>query len=151
MTDINDMGKRSGRVILEDDSYINIADLAGDTNYTNQANGNRTISVETELFRSTFTEEYTADQTDNDIIIPSSGNKLAITYVYIQANANSGVVEMDFATSGDKVARLYASNRNQTAVRIGANTGAEDEPLTLNTTTGADNEVFISINYIELE
>ncbi len=149
MTDIQDMGKRSGRVILEDDSYINIADLAGDTNYTNQANGNRTISVETELFRSTFTEEYTADQTDNDIITPSSGNKLAITYVYIQANANSGVVEMDLATSGDKVARLYASNRNQTAVRIGANTGAEDEPLTLNTTTG-NNEVFISVNYIEL-
>jgi len=74
---------------------------------------------------------------------------LAITYVYIQANANSGTVEMDFATSGDIIARLYASNRNQTAVRIGANTGAEDEPLTLNTTTG-DNEVFISVNYIEL-
>ena len=105
------------------------------------------ISVETQCIESTFTEEYTTNQTDSEIITPEEGNKLIVKDISIHTKANSGVVALDF--NGRKVARLYSSANNRFSPTVATICGKINEPLTLTTTTG-DNEVFISVNYIEV-
>jgi len=68
--------------------------------------------------------------------------------VYCGADADSGTVSLDFATSSKPVFRLYAAKFKQ-AMPLNINiSGAVDEALTLNTTTG-NNKVFLVISYIE--
>lgn len=98
--------------------------------------------------KTTFPEEYTAAQTNTVIITPAAGKRLDIVGVLIHTDATTGVVSLDFATSGIKVMRLYASAFSRAISDDMHIAGAVDEVLTLNTTTGANN-VFIHVNYRE--
>lgn len=108
------------------------------------------IIVDGESYKSTFTEEYTTAQTATSIITPTSGHKLCIRNVHIQTDGTSGEVQLDFLTSGKKIARLYVTKQNRDWYSLGCLSGAIDEPLSLTTTTGAS-KVFILINYIETQ
>lgn len=99
--------------------------------------------------KTTFTEEYTDNQTNLTIITPASGKKIDIVGVLIVTDATTGDVLLDFATSGKKVMRLYASAFARVVSFDMHIEGAVDEVLTLNTTTGANN-VFVLVNYREV-
>lgn len=96
--------------------------------------------------KSTFTEEYTAAQTNTAILTPASGKKLAVVGVLLSTDANTGVISLDFATSAKKVFRLYASAFAESVEDDLHIEGATDEALTLNSTTGTSN-VFVLVNY----
>lgn len=99
--------------------------------------------------KSTFTAEYTANQTNLAILTPASGKKLAVVGVLIATDSITGDVNLDFITSGKKVMPLYASAFARTINDDVHIEGAVDEVLTLNSTTGANN-VFIMVNYREV-
>ena len=114
----------------------------------NVANGKVALMVETQGIESTYTEEFDENQTEEKIITPSDGNKLVIKDVGIHTKATSGTVSLDL---GDKkVARLYSSANNRFQPTVSSIEGDVDESLELTTTTGS-NEVFIIVNYIEVE
>ena len=98
--------------------------------------------------KTTFTDEYTDNQTNLEIIAPAEGKKLDIVGVLIVTDATTGDVLLDFVTSTKKVMRLYASAFARMVSDDMHVVGAVDEPLTLNTTTGANN-VFVLVNYRE--
>lgn len=112
----------------------------------NKENELQGLRVETQSIENTFTEEYTQSQTNEEIITPAEGNRLVVKDVSIHTKANSGKVELDF--NGTKVARLYSSVNNRFTPSVSTIRGVTDEPLVLNSTTG-DNELFLSINYVE--
>jgi len=112
----------------------------------NERNKERAWIVDTTNIRSTFTEEYTSNQTNLDIIEPDEGNRIIVTGVSIHTKANGGTVKLDF--NGKKVARLYASANNRFSPVISAVQGDVDESLVLNSTTGS-NEVFVAVDFIE--
>lgn len=112
----------------------------------NERNKERALIVDTTNIRSTFTEEYTSNQTNLDIIEPDEGNRIIVTGVSIHTKANNGTVKLDF--NGKKVARLYASSNNRFSPAISAVQGDVDESLVLNSTTGS-NEVFVSVDFVE--
>ncbi len=113
----------------------------------NEENELQALRSETQSIESTFTEEYTQNQTDEEVITPAEGNKLVVKDVSLHTKATSGTVELDF--NGTKVARLYSSVNNRFTPTVSTIKGAVDEPLVLNSTTG-DNELFVSVNYVEL-
>ena len=139
-----------GKFLLPDGSVLDLSDSIKRSLVENKENGRLSFGVETQLIESNFSEEYTTEQTDNDIIAPGSGNKLIITDLAIQTKATSGVIELDFLDSGKKITRLYSSVNNRFAPQVKSGAGAINETLTLNTTTGTS-EVFITLNYIEVE
>ena len=95
--------------------------------------GRTSLATANEVGMSTFTAEYTSNQTDQDIITPSSGT-----------------IELDFPTSNKPIWRHYASKFSQAGAWKLNLTGAADEPVRLNTTTGSE-KVFIMINYRETD
>ena len=113
----------------------------------NLKSGAEALKVETQCIESTFTEEYTTNQTEQEIITPSPGNRIVVKDVSMHTKANSGTVSLDF--NGTKVSRLYSSVNNRFSPSVSSIIGGVDEPLVLNSTTG-DNELFISINYVEV-
>ncbi len=114
---------------------------------TNLKNRERAYKVESQSIESTFAEEYVENQTEEEIISPSEGNKIVVKDVSIHTKANSGEVQLDF--NGKKIARLYSSVNNRFAPTVSTIKGGVDEPVKLTTATG-DNKVFIIINYIEV-
>ena len=113
----------------------------------NLKNGAEALKVETQCIESTFTEEYTTNQTEQEIITPSPGNRIVVKDVSMHTKANSGTVSLDF--NGIKVSRLYSSVNNRFSPSVSSIIGGVDEPLVLNSTTG-DDELFISVNYVEV-
>lgn len=99
--------------------------------------------------KTTFTEEYTAAQTDLTIITPASGKKIDVVGVLAVTDSETGAISLDFATSGKKIMRLYASKFSSVVNDDMHIEGAVDEVVTLNTTTGASN-VFVLVNYREV-
>jgi len=96
----------------------------------------------------TYTEVFSANQTNQAILTPTSGTKLCIRDVYLSCAINTGDINLDFASSNITVARLYAA-RFTTVSHLSCHLeGAIDEPLLLTSTTG-NNDIFILINYIE--
>ena len=124
-----------------------IASLLEDILISNKKTGLEALKVETQSIENTFTEEYTTNQTEQEIITPEEGNRLIVKDVSMHTKANSGTVNLDF--NGTKVARLYSSVNNRFSPTVSSIVGAVDEPIVLNSTTG-DNELFISINYVEV-
>jgi len=117
---------------------------------TNELTDRVALVTDQASFYSTFSEEYTDNQTNLAIITPENGKKICVRQVIIVTDASSGIVSLDFLTSGKKVARLYTSKENTlqvTDLHIG---GDVNEPLSLNTTTGSE-KVFIVVNYIQTE
>ena len=99
--------------------------------------------------KTTFTEEYTAAQSDTTIITPSSGKKLDIVGVTLATDATTGDIYLTFATSGKIVMPLYASAFSRAINDDMHVEGAVDEVLTLNTTTGTS-KLFVLVNYREV-
>ena len=98
----------------------------------------------------TFTAEYTSNQTNQDIITPSSGRKISIIGGLTCTTASSGEIKLDFPTSNKPIWRHYASKFSEAGAWKINITGQVDEPVRLNTTTGTEN-VFLMINYREEE
>ena len=124
-----------------------IASLLEGILIANEKTGLEALKVETQSIENTFTEEYTTNQTEQEIITPEEGNKLVVKDVSMHTKANSGTVSLDF--NGTKVSRLYSSVNNRFSPSVSSIVGEVDEPLVLNSTTG-DNELFISVNYVEV-
>jgi len=108
------------------------------------------LAVADEIGMSTFTAEYTSDQTDVDIITPSSGKRISVISGITTTDATSGVIKLDFPTSNKPIWRHYASAVKEVGAWKLNIIGAVNEPVRLNTTTGA-NSVFIVINYRETD
>jgi len=96
--------------------------------------------------KNTFTAEYTAAQTNTVIVNPSATQAVCIASVYVAGTGTTGVVSLDFATSGIKVFRHYMTRYNTSLGHDIHIEGDLDENLTLTTTTGTDT-VFIVVNY----
>lgn len=130
--------------------YVVVQNPEGDqaTVYTDLLSGKKALLTSYLEFLNTFSHVYIANETNNNIISPGSGRKLCVHGVIITTESNAGDVAVDFASSNIPVARLYAT-RFQQHVSINLHIeGAISEPLTLNTTTGA-NDVFLAVSYIE--
>lgn len=141
------MGSFTSHTTARQVIIISPAEVAADV-FTDRLSGKKALLTSYLEFLNTFSHVYTSNETNNNIITPASGRKLCVHGVIITTGSNSGDVELDFASSGRPVARLYAT-RFQQHVAINLHIeGDVDEPLTLNTTTGV-NDVFIAVSYIE--
>jgi len=112
--------------------------------------GRTSLATANEIGMSTFTAEYTSNQTDQDIITPSSGKKISVIGGLTVTTASSGEIKLDFPTSNKPIWRHYASKFSEAGAWKLNLTGAADEPVRLNTTTGSE-KVFIMINYRETD
>jgi len=130
--------------------YVVVQNPGGDqaTVFTDQKSGKKALLTSFLEFLNTFSRVYTSNQTNLDIITPTSGKRLCVHTVIIVTESNTGDVKLDFATSNKPVGRLYATRDQQQVATHLHIEGAVNEPLTLNTTTG-NNDVFIAISYIE--
>jgi len=108
------------------------------------------LAVANEIGMNTFTAEYTSNQTDQDIITPSSGKKISVVGGLTVTTASAGEIKLDFPTSNKPIWRHYASKFSQAGAWKLNLTGQVDEPVRLNTTTGSEN-VFLMINYRETD
>ena len=100
--------------------------------------------------KNTFAEEYGSNQTNEDIITPSSGKKLCIAGIHTSMDADSGDILLDFAASGKKVWRHYGAKFKTSPSKDVHIDGGVDEALTLNSTQGAHN-IFVMVNYREID
>jgi len=112
--------------------------------------GRTSLAAAVEIGMSTFAAEYTSNQTNSDIITPSSGKRISVIGGITATTASSGVIEMDFPTSNKPIWRHYASKFSEAGAWRMNIIGAIDEAVRLNTTTGTEN-VFILINYRETD
>jgi len=132
--------------------YVIVENPQGDmaTVFTDQLSGKKALLTSHLEFLNTFSHIYNANQTNLNIITPTPGRRLCVHLVVIATESNTGEVELDFLTSNHPVGRLYATRFQQHVSQDLHIEGAVDEPLTLNSTTGA-NELFIAVSYIEEE
>jgi len=106
----------------------------------------KSICVTRSHGHATFTAEYNANQVNTVILTPPAGRRISVCGVHSATDTNLGVVSLDFAASAIITWRMYVT-RFQSVGATGMHVeGAIDEPLTLNTTTGA-NAVFLLVNY----
>ena len=112
--------------------------------------GRTSLATADEVGMSTFTAEYTSNQTNNDIITPSSGKRISVIGGLTVTTASSGEIRLDFPTSNKPIWRHYASKFSEAGAWKLNLTGAVNEPVRLNTTTGTE-KVFIMINYRETD
>jgi hypothetical protein len=108
--------------------------------------GLASLAVSRGAGKNTFSQEYTAAQTNTVIITPGTAQKVCVASVFVCGNGTAGVVSLDFATSGKKVFRHYMTKYNQSFGSDMHIEGAANETLQLTTTTGADT-VFVVVNY----
>ncbi|RLF29888.1 MAG: hypothetical protein DRJ99_03240 [Thermoplasmata archaeon] len=112
--------------------------------------GRTSLAIANEVGMNTFTAEYTSNQTNQDIITPSSGKRISVIGGLTVTTASSGEIKLDFPTSNKPIWRHYASKFSQAGLWKLNITGQVDEPVRLNTTTGSEN-VFLMINYRETD
>lgn len=139
----------SGKLLLDDNSVVDISDLINSGMIENLANGKKAIGVDTQSIESSHAEIITEDKTDYELIAPGSGNKLVIHDVFITAEGNVGPVEIDFDDGGDPIARLYSSQFNRLSLNNMTIKGGIDEKVVLNGGDSSD-DVFVVINYVEI-
>jgi len=123
-----------------------------DNSVTNLINGKRAILVDAQSIESTYSEEIT-DDSDSVLISPSSGNKITVKDVYMFANGNHGQINIDFNNDGAPIARLYSSQFKRLSAAALTKTGDVDQEVefSMEDSLGADDKVFVLINYIEEE
>lgn len=123
--------------------------MSGITEVTNQRNGEIATLVDIYMSSSTFTQEYTGNQTNTVVLTPTGGQKLCIRTIETLVNGNAGDVSLDFATSSKKVYRHYSTATNRFSSNTGHLVGAIDEALTLNAPSLGANKLWLVITYIE--
>lgn len=114
----------------------------------------RTLQVCPEEHHTSFSAEYTADGSGNvaatAIITPQSGNRLAVHLFQINTSGASGECALDFVTSSQVVARLYADKQNKIEAFQDHTEGNIDEALTLEVSgIGSGKKVFVKVQYVE--
>lgn len=112
--------------------------------------GELSLIVSRAAGKTTFTEEYGSNQTNEAIITPSAGKKLCIAGVHTSMDADAGDILLDFATSNQKVWRHYGAKFKTSPSKDIHIDGDIDEALTLNSTQGANN-MFVMVNYREVD
>jgi len=117
---------------------------------TKSSSGEQALYTDPYGVYDTFTEEYTAEETDTDIITPPTGYKVSVVNVMSHGDGSAGAIELDFNTSSTKIYRHYVSNRAKNSATVGDITGGADEAVTLNTTTGTDT-IFVAVMYRIIE
>jgi len=99
----------------------------------------------------TFSAEYTGEQTDVNIITPSSGKRIQVFSILLHGTASSGTAALDFPTSGKKVARLYFTKAGQIYASRMKILGGVNEPLRLNISgVNSSDQTFVLVNYREV-
>jgi len=134
--------KRRSVIIDEADLAVNI--------FTDLLSGKKSLLINTFEYTTSISKVYTANQANLVLLTPSAGRYICVHATYIATESNTGEVALDFLTSVTPVARLYAARQQQIAFQEIHLDGAVGEVLTLNTTTG-NNDVFLVVNYCELE
>lgn len=101
-------------------------------------------------YDTTFTAEYSYDQTNNTIITPTAGTRLAIKGVYVGSLANSGEIRLIIAdsTGTDTVVTFYG-NPPQVGYIPLIIKGNRNAALKVTSTFGADKNYFVLVNYRE--
>lgn len=100
-------------------------------------------------FDTTFTSEYSFDQTNNTILTPTSGTRLAIKGVYIGTTASTGEARLIItdSTGTDTVVDFFANSQaGYIPLLIKGNRNA---PLKVTSTYGADKNYFVLVNFRE--
>lgn len=125
-----------------------------------QASGDGTLISETNALPvttvehlTTYTEEYTADGSGNIAshvaVAAPSGAHLGVEICTVSSTAAAGTVNVDFATSGIIVFRLYCSKTSSSSSAGTHVEGTTDEGITISGTgLGAGSKVFISMSYV---
>lgn len=96
--------------------------------------------------KNTFSQEYTADQTNLVIVNPGDTQKVCVASVYVCGAGTTGIVSLDFTAPATKVYRHYMTKYNQSFASDMHIEGDANNNLLLTTTTGTD-AVFIIVNY----
>lgn len=105
-------------------------------------------------YDTTFTAEYDANQTNHPIITPSTGKRLQVVGLRFsteKAGSAGQYVKFSFETSVDTLTKIFvgtAPARNVVAACYFV--GGVNEPLSLTTTIGAGNNIFVAVNYKEV-
>lgn len=100
-------------------------------------------------FDTTFTSEYSSDQTNGTIITPSSGTRLAIKGVYVGTTATTGEARLIItdSTGTDTVVDFFANSQaGYIPLFISGNRNA---PLKITSTFGDAKNYFVLVNYRE--
>lgn len=144
---------RTGRTLKENDEIINMANLfeelknsIEEVNKITNSFGQTALFVDASMIEYRKVFRYSANQTNTIVLTPPSGYKLCVRNISSITESNTGEISIDFVTSNQPVYDHYVSVNSRNNVVGGHIVGAIDEPLTINTTTGA-NKVSISINY----
>lgn len=96
-------------------------------------------------FDTTFTNEYDQDQTGGNLIVPTSGTRLAIKGVYVTSEATTGYVRLTI--DSNTVFTVYINSQaGYVPVII---RGLRNSPLKVSSTLGADKNYYILVNYRE--
>lgn len=109
----------------------------------------QTAIANSQDFDTTFTSEYSVDQTAGTILTPSTGARLAIKGVYVGTTATTGEARLIIAdsTGTDTVVDFFANSQaGYVPLLIKGNKGAA---LKITSTYGADKNYFVLVNYRE--
>jgi len=94
----------------------------------------------------TYANEFFVNQVNLAVVTPPANRRVCVNGVYWATAANVGTAALDFLVSVIPVFRAYTP-RIQVSGQVGLNlAGALGEPLTFNSTTGA-NAFHLLINY----
>lgn len=115
----------------------------------NQKNGSTAELVDIYMSATTFTEEYTGNQTNITILTPSAGQRLCIRTIETIVSGNAGDISLDFLTTPRKAYRHYSTNTNKNSSVTAHMIGSKNEVLTLNAPSLGANKLFLAITYIE--
>lgn len=100
-------------------------------------------------FDTTFTSEFSADQTSSTILTPTTGTRLAIKGVYVGTTGTTGECRLIIAdsTGTDTVVDFFANSQaGYVPLLIKGNRNAA---LKVTSTFGADKNYFILVNFRE--
>ena len=101
-------------------------------------------------FTTTFTNEYDKDQTDADLITPTTGKLLKITGIYISTEGGTAAgnkIRLEFNTTGNTVATFFPTTTPDTYQSEIIIRGAQNEALQITSDLGGDVNYFIAINF----
>lgn len=94
----------------------------------------------------TYTAEWNANQVNLAIITPAANRRVCVAGVFWATAANVGMASLDFLVSVIPVFRAYPTRQQNGGTTSFHIEGALGEPLTFNSTTGA-NAFFLVVNY----
>lgn len=99
-----------------------------------------------------YGEEFTADANGDltaVILVPPASDTLDIHSIRVDTDGNSGVIALDFATSGIKIMRVYVSREASADYSLDHTGGKIGEGITLTTDNiGNGGKAFVKIVYV---